>query len=59
MIRSLLYCAALHMFVYSIERLNPASAIMALHSGIIATTVIIRLFCREQMFFTLTVVKVC
>ena len=59
MIRSLLYCIALHMFVYSIERLNPASALMALHSGIIATTAIIRAFCREQMFFTLTVVKVC
>jgi drug/metabolite transporter (DMT)-like permease len=59
MFRSVLYCFAINMFVYSLERLNPASAMMALHSGIIATTAIIRAFCREQMFFTLTVIKVC
>jgi hypothetical protein len=47
------------MFVYSLERLNPASALMALHSGIIATTVIIRVVMREHLHLTLVVVKVC
>ena len=58
-IRSVLYCFAINMFVYTLERLNPASALMALHSGIIATTCIIRFVMAEQMFFTLTVIKVC
>jgi len=59
LIRSVLYAIALNMFVYSLERLNPASALMALHSGIIATTVIIRVVMREHLHLTLVVVKVC
>ena len=58
-IRSFLYCVSINMFVYTLERLNPASALMALHSGIIASTCIIRFFNGEQLFFTLTVIKVC
>ena len=59
MIRSVIYAIAINMFVYSLERLNPASALMALHSGVIATTVLIRVFMREHLHLTLVVVKVC
>lgn len=59
MIRSVTYAVAINMFVYTLERLNPASALMALQSGVIATTVLIRAFMREHLHLTLVVVKVC
>lgn len=59
LIRSLLYCAAINMFVVSLERLNPPCALLALHSGILGATCIIRVLMREQMVITLTIVKVC
>lgn len=46
------------MFVVSLERLNPPCALLALHSGILAATCIIRALMRETMFVTLTIVKV-
>ena len=56
-VRSLLYCVSLIMFVYSLERLNPVSALLALHSGAMGITTIIRALMNENMFFTLTVLK--
>ena len=57
-VRSLLYCFAINMFVYSLEKLNPVSAMIGLHSGIIAATVIVRFVMREYMFYTMTIGKV-
>jgi hypothetical protein len=55
--RSVFYCIAINMFVYSLEKLNPVCALIAMHSGIIATTCIIRIFKREFLHFSLVVTK--
>lgn len=58
LLRSLCYCLAINGFFYSLERLNPPCALMALHSGIAAITCLIRFWMREQLFFTMTIIKV-
>ena len=56
-VRSVLYCLAINMFVYSLEKLNPVCALIAMHSGIIATTCVIRIMKQEFLHFSLVVTK--
>ena len=56
-VRSILYCVSFTAFVFTLRGLNPISAILALHSGLICMTVIIRLVYLKQLFFTLTAGK--
>lgn len=56
-VRSILYCVSFTAFVFTLRGLNPISALLALHSGLICMTVIMRLVYLKQIFFTLTAGK--
>jgi hypothetical protein len=56
-VRSIIYCVSFAAFVYSLRGLNPISALLALHSGLICMTLIMRLCYLRELFVNLTMGK--
>ena len=56
-VRSILYCVSFAAFVYSLRGLNPISALLALHSGLICMTLLMRLCYLRELIVNLTMGK--
>jgi len=55
--RSCLYCIGMLFFYGALKRLNIAVAVLALHTGLIILTCILRVLALKQLFFAVTISK--
>lgn len=56
-VRSILYTVSFASFVYTLRGLNPVSALLALHSGLICMGLMLRLCYIKELIFNITIGK--